>query len=220
MVEVIILVLIIIYISKKKGKGNGINGLSNSVKNIEQNVLVKTSDKKIVKLKANCTIYVKDSQKYLEMNTKLNSSLYKSINKYYSNKSLSQIRTMEINQAVLKKDFLDRLEEYKEYINVGIIKVTFVGVESNGITNTDVINNFDENKPSIFESSVKFGDYKNDYSKVECIHKDEDDSIKTKSRVNIFGMMEEYLDNPIKENNNESKYNKYDDEDDDPIKNL
>ena len=33
-------------------------------------------------------------------------------------------------------------------------------------------------------------------------------------------MMEEYLDNPIKENNNESKYNKYDDEDDDPIKNL
>ena len=220
MVEVIILVLIIIYISKKKGKGNGINGLSNSVKNIEQNVLVKTSDKKIAKLKANCTIYVKDSQKYLEMNTKLNSSLYKSINKYYSNKSLSQIRTMEINQAVLKKDFLDRLEEYKEYINVGIIKVTFVGVESNGITNTDVINNFDENKPSIFESSVKFGDYKNDYSKVECIHKDEDDSIKTKSRVNIFGMMEEKLDNPIKENINESKYNKYDDEDDDPIKNL
>ena len=149
MVEVIILVLIIIYISKKKGKGNGINGLSNSVKNIEQNVLVKTSDKKIVKLKANCTIYVKDSQKYLEMNTKLNSSLYKSINKYYSNKSLSQIRTMEINQAVLKKDFLDRLEEYKEYINVGIIKVTFIGVESNGINNTDVINNFDENKTSI-----------------------------------------------------------------------
>ena len=189
-----------------------------------QNIIINTSDAKLVNLKVYCPVYINNPQKYLEMDTNLKNSLTKTITKFYSGKALSELKSVEVDQIKLKNDLLNRLQEYKNYVSIGIIKIEYLGLQSSSVSNansSDAIRSGKlNNKKSVFESSVAFGDYKNDYSKVECIHKDEDDSIKTKSRVNIFGMMEEYLDNPIKENNNESKYNKYDDEDDDPIKNL
>ena len=231
MTSLIIWILIIVYLYNRYNNKNGnhitndIFGKTNKLINIEQNVVINTSDAKLAKLKVNCSVYLNNPQKYLEMDTNLKNSLTKTITKFYSGKTLSELKSIEVDQLKLKNDLLNRLQDYKNLISIGIIKIEYLGLQSSSVSNTNLSDAIRSgklnNKKSVFESSVAFGDYRNDYSDVECIHKNEIQSaIKNKKNINIFGMVEDYNDNPIKENISYKRYLINDENDDDPIKNL
>ena len=144
MTSLIIWILIIVYLYNRYNNKNGnhitndIFGKTNKLINIEQNVVINTSDAKLAKLKVNCSVYLNNPQKYLEMDTNLKNSLTKTITKFYSGKTLSELKSIEVDQLKLKNDLLNRLQDYKNLISIGIIKIEYLGLQSSSVSNTNL----------------------------------------------------------------------------------